>query len=134
MVEANRAYALGDEERLRSILDAWERSPESVQGSDPDAIRERLVRRIAQLEAQLTVCATDLAAMRESSLWQLKAMVDEAAAKGKDLMGEMVTRLKRDIMRARNRLDAMQWTPESAASIRRKTATTPPSDGTGADG
>ncbi len=49
--------------------------------------------------------------MQESPLWQLKAMVDEAAAKGKDLMGEMVTRLKRDIMRARNRLDAMQWAP-----------------------
>ncbi len=33
MIEANRAYALGDEERLRSILHAWERSPEAVQGS-----------------------------------------------------------------------------------------------------
>ena len=111
MVEANRAYALGDEERLRSILDAWAASPEAVPGSDADAVRERLIRRIAQIEGQLNVYAADLAAMRESPLWQLKAMVDEAAAKGKDLMGEMVTRLKRDIMRARNRLDAMQWTP-----------------------
>src|SRR4051812_29584094 len=30
MVEANRAYALGDEERLRRILAAWENSPEAV--------------------------------------------------------------------------------------------------------
>jgi hypothetical protein len=36
-------------------------------------------------------------------------MVDEAAARGKDLMSDMIARLKRDIMAARNRLDAMHW-------------------------
>lgn len=39
MIEANRAYALGDEARLRSILDAWQNSPEAVQGSDLEADR-----------------------------------------------------------------------------------------------
>jgi hypothetical protein len=34
--------------------------------------------------------------------------VDEAAAKGKDLVGDMVRRLQRDIMVARNRLDALR--------------------------
>ena len=53
MIEANKAYALGDEEQLRWILDTWERSPEAVQGSDPDATRLRLERRIAQIEEQL---------------------------------------------------------------------------------
>ena len=33
--------ALGDEERLRSILQAWEGGPEAVQGSDPEAARQR---------------------------------------------------------------------------------------------
>jgi hypothetical protein len=111
MVEANRAYALGDEERLRSILDTWERSPEAVQGTDPEATRLRLLRRIAQIEEQLTVYAGDLEALQDSPLWKLKAMVDEAAARGKDLVTDMVRRLKRDIMAARNRLDAMQWNP-----------------------
>jgi hypothetical protein len=111
MVEANRAYALGDEDRLRSILDTWERSPEAVQGSDPEATRVRLVRRIAQIEEQLAVYAGDLADLRDSPLWKLKAMVDDAAARGKDLVADMIRRLKRDIMAARNRLDAMQWNP-----------------------
>ena len=53
MIEANRAYAVGDEEQLRAILQAWERSPEAVQGTDPEAMRLRLVRRIAQIEEQL---------------------------------------------------------------------------------
>ena len=111
MAEANRAYALGDEDRLRWVLQAWERSPEAVQDGDPDAARLRLTRRIEQVEEELKVCERDLAALRESALWQLKALVDEAAARGRDLVADAVRRLKRDIMAARNRLDAMQWNP-----------------------
>ncbi len=36
-------------------------------------------------------------------------MVDEAAAQGRDLVRDMVGRLKRDILVARNRLDAIRW-------------------------
>jgi hypothetical protein len=108
MIEANRAYALGDEEGLRSILQAWERSPEAVQGVDAAATRRRLARRIAQIEEQLAAYDTELAELRDTPLGKLKAMVDEAASRGKDLVGDMVRRLRRDIMAARNRLDAMQ--------------------------
>jgi hypothetical protein len=108
MVEANRAYALGDEDQLRFILDAWERSPEAVQGLDPEAIRLRLVRRIAQIEEQQEMLARDLAALKDSPLGKLKSMVDEAAATGKDLVRDMIGRLKRDILVATNRLDAMR--------------------------
>jgi hypothetical protein len=108
MAEANRAYGLGDEEQLRLILRVWERSPESVQGSDPEAMRLRLVRRIAQIDEQLEGLARELAALQDSPLGRLKAMVDEAAAKGKDLVREMVRRLKRDIVAATNRLDAIR--------------------------
>ena len=111
MIEANRAYALGDEERLRRILQAWEGSPEAVPGDDPEAARLRLVRRIAQIEAELEACAGDLAELKESPLWTLKVMVDEGSAKGKDLVGDMVKRLKRDILVARNRLAAIRSQP-----------------------
>ena len=98
MIEANRAYAMGDEEQLRAILQAWDRSPEAVQGTDAEAMRLRLVRRIAQIEEQLEGLASALADVKESSLWKLKAMVDDEAAKGKDLIKDMVRRLKRDIV------------------------------------
>ena len=111
MVEANRAYALGDEERLRWVLDAWERSPEAVRGTDDEAMRQRLMRRIAQIEEQLTAYASHQTALADSPLSKLKVMVDDASARGKDLVADMVRRLKRDIMAARNRLDAMQWNP-----------------------
>ena len=68
----------------------------------------RLARRIAQIEEQLEGFEGDLAELRESPLWKLKVMVDDASSRGKDLVGDMVRRLKRDIVVARNRLDAMQ--------------------------
>jgi len=108
MIEANRAYALGDEEQLRGILEAWERSPEAIEGTDAEATRLRLVRRMAQIEEQLELIAGDQAALQESPMWQLKAMVDEEAARGKDLVKDMVRRLKRDILVATNRLDALR--------------------------
>jgi hypothetical protein len=111
MVEANRAYALGDEERVRSILHAWASSPEAVEGTDHDAARLRLVRRIAQAEELLAACDRELADLMDSPLWKLKVLVDEASARGKDLVGDMVRRLKRDILVARNRLDAIQSRP-----------------------
>jgi hypothetical protein len=111
MVEANRAYALGDEERLRWILQAWTNSPEAVPDDDPDAARLRLARRAEQIEHELAIVARDLAELHDSPLGKLKTMVDEAAARGKDLVADMIRRLKRDIMAARNRLDAMQWNP-----------------------
>jgi hypothetical protein len=108
MIEANKAYALGDEEQLRGILQAWERSPEAILGTDPEASRLRLVRRIAQVEEALEMLAADQSTLRDSPMWQLKAMVDEEAAKGKDLVKDMIRRLKRDILVATNRLDALQ--------------------------
>jgi hypothetical protein len=108
MIEANRAYAMGDEEQLRSILEAWERSPEAVQGTDAEAMRLRLIRRIEQLAQQLELLAGDQATLQDSPMWHLKAMVDEEAARGKDLIKDMVRRLKRDILVATNRLDALR--------------------------
>jgi hypothetical protein len=111
MIEANRAYARGDEERLRRILESWAQSPDVVTGDDPDASRERLARRIAELEDQLSIVDGDFDTLKESPMWKLKAIVDEAAAGGKDLIRDMVARLKVDILIARNRLHAIEWTP-----------------------
>lgn len=110
MVEANRAYALGDEEQLRLILQAWERSPEAVQGTDQEAMRLRLVRRLDQIEEHLQALAAEMASLTDTSLWKLKLMVDQEAAQGKDLIRDMVRRLKRDIVVNTNRLDALRST------------------------
>jgi hypothetical protein len=68
----------------------------------------RLVRRIGQIEEEIEMLAADLAELEGSPLGKLKAMVDEAAAHGKDLVRDMIGRLKRDILVATNRLDALR--------------------------
>ena len=57
MAEANRAYAERDEDRLRLILHAWERSPESVLGDDEEGESLRVRRRIAELDERLVAIA-----------------------------------------------------------------------------
>jgi hypothetical protein len=108
MAAANRAYADGDEDQLRLILASWERSPEAVLGSDPVARRLRLVRRRAQIEERLAGLAGEEDELRASPVWELKARVDDAAAKGRDLVADMIKRLRRDILVATNRLAAMR--------------------------
>jgi len=108
MAEANRAYADRDEEQLRLILKAWASSPEAVEGHDPIAAQLRVMRRIAEVEERLAVVHAERDALKASALWELKARVDEATAQGRDLIADMVRRLKRDIMVATNRLAAMR--------------------------
>ena len=79
-----------------------------IAGTDPEAIRQRLARRIGQIEEHINMLARDLAALSDSPLGKLKTMVDEAAAAGKDLVRDMIVRLKRDILVATNRLDALR--------------------------
>ena len=109
MIEANRAYALGDEERLRRILQSWEQRPDVLEDNDDDATRSRLVRRLAQLQDELSLFDANLDELKDSPMWKLKVMVDAAAANGKDLVRDMVARLKMDIMVARNRLHAIDF-------------------------
>jgi len=108
MIEANRAYAQGDEAQLRHILQTWERSPEAIAGQDPAAVRLRLLRRLAQVEERLAAHDAALDALVRSPLWELKARVDAASASGRDLVAEMVRRLERDVLVASNRLAAMR--------------------------
>ena len=59
----------------------------------------------------LQLISVDYRALKDSPTWKLKMLVDDGAAQGKDLIRDMVRRLKVDIMAARNRLEAIQSTP-----------------------
>ena len=74
-------------------------------------MRLRFERRLAQIDAMMEMYAREQADAEASSLYKLKAEVDAAAARGRDLMADMVARLERDIMAATNRLEAMRFTP-----------------------
>ena len=105
MADANRAYAERDEDRLRLIMRAWERSPDSVPDDDPEADRRRVERRIAAIDERLIAIEAELSDLRASAIWRLKNKIDEAKAQGWDLFAEMLLQVRRDISRATARLN-----------------------------
>jgi hypothetical protein len=108
MAEANRAYAERDEDRLRLILHAWERSPEAVVGDDPQADDERRQRRIAAIEDRLLAIDAEFRDLRSSAIWRLKGKIDDARVKGWDLFAEMVLEVTREVGRATSKLASLR--------------------------
>jgi len=104
MAEANGAYEKGDEARLEAILREWETSPESVPGEGPGAELVRVIRKIAQVHTRLDAIDAEVARLKESPLWTLKAKVEGAEAEGRDLLAEMAAAVDRQIADAREEL------------------------------
>ena len=86
MVEANKAYALGDEARLPSILDAWENSPRPSTAAVPTRFARASSGASRRSNVRTMSVPEDVAALHDSPLAKLKEMVDEVAARGEDLV------------------------------------------------
>lgn len=110
MAEANRAYAERDEDRLRLILHAWQRSPDAVVGDEPEAQALRVRRRMAELDDRLVHIEAEFADLRGSAIGRLKRRIDDTRAQGWDLFAEMIREVNREIRRASARLATLQRT------------------------
>lgn len=104
MAEANRAYAERDEDRLRLILSAWERSGDGILDEDPGSDRNRLQRTLARIDERLIAVEAEFADLRTSAIYRLKGKIDDARKQGWDLFAEMVLQVKGEISRAKARL------------------------------
>ncbi len=104
MAEISDAYARGDEERIRAVLREWHDSPESVEGDGPGAALVRIIRKIAQMEKRLRTIAAEMDKLRQGEPFKLKQAVEEAQAKGRDLLKELGDRLDGEIAQAREEL------------------------------
>lgn len=107
MAEINKAYADGDEERIRQILREWQASPESVVADGPGAELVRVIRKTAQVRNRLEAIERELAQVRESELFQLKAQVEEGDRDGRDLLAEMAHNVDEQIAIAREQIASM---------------------------
>lgn len=104
MTEANLAYERGDEARLRAILEEYDSSPDTVVGDDVAAELVRAIRRISLASMRIQQIETEVAELRASELAKLKTLVDEGTQAGKDVLGEMVGRLKKQVAAKREQL------------------------------
>lgn len=116
MAEANRAYAERDEDRLRLILSAWERSADAVVGDHPEADEERYRRKVTEIDERLIAIEAEFADLKKSAIWRLKGKIDDATRQGWDLFAEMILQVKREIERARMRASSLS---RSAANVGR---------------
>ena len=105
MAELNKAYEEGDDERLRQIVDEWRSSPEQVQGEDTAAQLVRVIREIAQARKRLDAIKTEIEELAQAEISRLRKEVDEAAARGQDLLAEIAGQLDARMEQARTRLE-----------------------------
>ncbi len=108
MAEANRAYEMGDENRLRAILEEYENSPESVSGEGVAAVLIRVIRKIAQVKRRVAEIAIEREEVVRSNLYILSEKMMEAAKQGRDLLQEMAEGVKDEIERARQQLEGLR--------------------------
>lgn len=108
MAEANRAYAERDEDRLRLLLRAWERSPDALFDGSPEDAQLRVSRRVVEIDRRLIEIDAEIAELRRTAIWRLKGKIDQARAQGWDLFTEMLLQVKRDISRAAARRRALE--------------------------
>jgi hypothetical protein len=103
----NKAYEECDVERIKQILDRWRSSPEQVRGDDTSAQLVRTIREIAQARKRLAAIKTEIEELADVELSRLKRQVEEAAARGQDLLADMAGELDGRIAEARARLKAV---------------------------
>jgi hypothetical protein len=107
MAEANRAYQRGDVDALRRILEEYESSPESVQGTGVAADLVRVIRQIKQLRKRLVQIELEITSLGASDLARLKVKAEEVSNQGRNLLAEMAQEVKRRIDRERRRFEAL---------------------------
>ncbi|MGA2031163.1 MAG: hypothetical protein ABSG68_02805 [Thermoguttaceae bacterium] len=104
MAELNKAYEECDEGRIRRILDEWRSSPEHVHGDDTAAQLVRVIREIAQARKRLEAIKGEVEGLVQSELSRLEKQVQEATARGQDLLTQIAGQLDAQIQQAWARL------------------------------
>jgi hypothetical protein len=107
MAEANRAYQRGDVDALRRILEEYEASPESVQGTGVAADLIRVIRQIKQLQKRLVQIELEITSLGASDIAKLKVKAEEVSKQGGNLLAEMAQDVKGRIDRERRRFETL---------------------------
>lgn len=104
MAEANEAYERGDNASLAKILTEYDHSPEAVEGEGAGAELIRVIRSVSQARARLDEIDAQMQQFLRSDLFRLKSRVDEAAAKGHDVLRDMIEKVETQIVTVKRRL------------------------------
>ncbi len=107
MAEVNDAYANGDIERLRQVLQEWESSPESVIGEGIAVDLVRMIRSISQIKGRLKTIGKEIETIKETEMHKMMMQVQEAEENGRDLLSELADKIDSDIQLAKEKLEGL---------------------------
>src|SRR3989338_9603851 len=107
MAEVNDAYANGDIERLRQILQEWESSPESVTGEGIAVDLVRMIRSISQIKGRLKTIEKEIETIKETEMHKMMMQVHQAEKNGRDLLSELADKIHSDIQLAKEKLEGL---------------------------
>jgi hypothetical protein len=108
MVEINRAYESGADDRLQELLEAGEGLENIGSHGALSAEMILLVRRVAEAKQRLAKIESDIGELAASEIYKLKRRVENAEAAGLDLFADLVAQVDRQIKKARNRLEHLR--------------------------
>lgn len=104
MAEASRAYREGDVESLHTLLGDEELRFFCASTSSENE-EEDLAARLLNLKEELRTVEFGIKRIEQDGLYRLKLNVDEEAAQGRDALADQAEQLKRQIAKARRRLE-----------------------------
>lgn len=107
MAEVNRLYEEGKEDELQELVKNYSRRPEAVKGEGIAFDLVRVIRKIDQLRQRLVAIENEYKALQESYLFELFEQVRDAPEEGIDLLKNMRTSLKAEILKTRERLASL---------------------------
>lgn len=108
MVEVNRAYESGAEERLQELLEAGENLETVELNGAMSAEMILLLRKIAEAKQRLVEIESDIEEITSSEIYKLKLRVEQSEALGIDLFADLISQVDRQIKKAQNRLFHLQ--------------------------
>jgi len=108
MVEVNRAYETGAEERLQDLLAAGAGLEAVSESPQMSAEAILLARKIADARGKLVEIDADIAEITDSEIYKLKLRVENAESMGVDLMVELVSQVDRQIRKSLTRLEHLR--------------------------
>lgn len=108
MVEINRAYEIGAEDRLQELLEAGEGMKSVEAGGPMSAEMILLVRKISEAKRRMAGIESEIEEITASEIYKLKLRVGNAEAMGVDLFADLIAQVDRQIKKARNRLEHLR--------------------------
>ena len=108
MAKVNEAYKRANEEALKRLVEDWEASPESVEGTGVASELVRVIRQIAQARQSIADIRSRIDALKDTELYSLHERYREARDEGRNLLEEIAADLEVRIAEANAELASVE--------------------------